>query len=464
MKKLSIYILAAAILVTTGCKKTYDDTVGGKTADERIAAAMAAYQTKLTKAPYGWIMTESTTGTAYNQGVSQTGPVATFSYFMEFTDSNKVTMFSDFDTSMAATSKTSDFRVKSLQRPALIFDTYSYIHVPCDPLPTVSKSPYGVGYGWGTDFEFSFADNIDPSQLGDTILLTGNLNSANAVLVKATKTQRDAYYAGQLKSTMLAWGNILNYFKLVSGAATPFELTPGLGGAKSIDINWIDAGNLKSAASSVYFTATSVNLVTPVKIGTQTISNFNNIVWDAGTATINTSINGSIAATITGSIAPLKNDLAAPYTWWKGSVNSGSYYYSYNGYHVNGVDDFYGVTRLVKWWYMLFWAKYRASGSTFYDANAGVVNGSLIGLATFSPNPPPATSATITTFTSDGRIIFKILGTFGSATSILNTTVRVQTLDASGYYLILKEDGKSYDMVVASDAKAWLTWSPWWNQ
>ena len=463
MKKLSIYFLVATILLA-GCKKTYDDSINGLTADERVAAAMAAYQSKLMSSPYGWIFTETTTGIATN-GTTQAGPIATFAYYMQFTDSTKVTQFSDFDTLMAVTPKSSGYRVKSLQRPALIFDTYGYIHVPCDPDVSISKSPFGTSFGWGTDFEFSFVDNVDPTKLGDTIALTGNLNSAKAVLVKATQAQRDAYYAGKLKATMTAWGSIQNYFKRVTAGATQFEMTPGLSGAKSVDINTLDGtGNLKSTPSNVYFTATSVNLITPVTVGTTVVNRFDNIVWDPGTSTISTNINGTTAATIAGAIAPLKNDVNAPYAWWNGSVTSKSYYFSNSGYHVNGVDDFYGVTKLANWWYMLFWAKYNSSGATFYDANAGVVNGSLIGAATFSPNPPPATSTTITTFTPDGRIIFKLLGSFGSATSILNTTVRTQTLNPAGYYLILKEDGKSYDMVVASDAKAWLTWSPWWNQ
>src|SRR5438045_2160985 len=103
MKKLSAYILLAAMLLA-GCKKTYDDTINGQTPDQRVAAAMAAYQSKLTSSQYGWLLTETTTGVA-NNGTTQTGPVATFSYFMQFTDSNKVTMFSDFDTVMALTPK-----------------------------------------------------------------------------------------------------------------------------------------------------------------------------------------------------------------------------------------------------------------------------------------------------------------------------------------------------------------------
>jgi hypothetical protein len=463
MKKVTIYILAA-LITGMGCTKSYNDTIGGQTVDERLSAALTAYQKKLSGAPYGWIFIESTTGTALNGGVSQDGPKATFAYYMQFSDSNQVTMFSDFDTTMAVTPKTSGFRLKALQRPVLIFDTYSYIHVPCDPNTLVSKSPFGTGYGWGADFEYSFADNVPASTLGDTIRLTGNLNSAGGVLIKATQQQHDGYFSGGLKTAMLANSHIQNYFKHVStGGNLLFEMTPGLG-PNSGDLNWEDAsGNLQTATTNFYYTAGEIRFATPVAIGGQKIAGLSDLAWDPSTSTLSATVNGS-PASITGASAPLKVDLNAPFTWWQGSVNSGGYYYSPSGFHVNGVDDFYGVTRLAGWNYMLFWSEYNLSGTTFYDAFAGVVNNAITGAATFSPDPPPATSTTKSIFTPDGRIQFRRLGSFGSATSVLNRGVTTQALDPAGYYLILKEDGKTYDMVVASDAKAWIRWAPWWNK
>ncbi len=450
--------MLAAVSLLAGCKKTFDDTINGETPDQRVANAMAAYQSKLTKAPFGWIVLETTTGTAFNQGVSENGPVATFAYFMEFNDSNKVRMFSDFDTSMAAVPKISDFRVKSLQRPALIFDTYSYLHVPCDPDPTVSKSPFGVGYGWGTDFEFSFADSVSAATLGDTIRLRGNLNSAGAVMVKATKAQRDAYYAGGLKATMLAWGNIQNYFKRVTAGASQFEMTPGLGGAKSVDVNSLDgAGNLKSVSSSVYFTATSVNLVTPVTVGTTTVNRFENIVWDPGTSTISTSINGSTPATIAGNIAPLKNDVNAPRAWWNKAVNNGVYWVSETNFHVNGKDDAYNIAGVPSYaGFSIFWPKYGVSGNINYDLYAPIVFNASGGIAISygAAYRPP-------TFTAGGTVIFPLLGTLGTVPAGANPAfpnTRTKFAEPAGYYLILKEDNLTYDMVNVADAKSWIQW------
>ncbi|HTL09785.1 MAG TPA: DUF4302 domain-containing protein, partial [Chitinophagaceae bacterium] len=440
-----------------GCKKEFDDKINGETPDQRIAAAMATYQDKLVKAPYGWIMLETTTGTAFNQGVSESGPVATFAYYMEFAANNKVSMFSDFDTSMAAVPKVSDFRLKSLQRPALIFDTYSYLHVPCDPDPRISKSPFGVGYGWGTDFEFSFADNVSASSLGDTIRLTGNLNSASAVLVKATKAQHDAYFAGSLKANMLAWASIQNYFKRVTSGATQFEITPGLGGDKSVDINWLDAGGaLKSANSSIYFLSNSVNLVKPATIGTQTVNRFENLVFDAGTSTITAAINGNTPATIAGDIAPLKNDANAPQAWYNKAVNAGVYWVTETNFHVNGKDDAYNVAGIPAYaGFSIFYPKFGVSGGINYDLFSPIViaNGGVsIGYG-FAYRPP--------VFTAAGTVVFPPLGTLGTVPPAANpafANTRSKIAEATGYYLVLKEDNLTYDMVNVADAKAWVRW------
>ena len=457
MKKLSFYIIAV-IALTTGCTKTYDDTINGVPADERISNSLTILQNKLTKAPNGWIMIETTTGTAFNQGVSETGPVATFSYFVEFNDSNKVKMFSDFDTSMAVVPKTSDFRIKELTRPALIFDTYSYLHVPCDPDPRISKSPYGVGYGWGTDFEFTFSENVSAESLGDTIRLIGNLNSAKVTLIKATKAQRDAYYAGGLQSTMLAWGNIQNYFKRVNAGSTAFEMVPGLGGAKSIVVNTLDgAGNLKSVASNVFFTATSANLTTPVTVGALTVSRFDNIVWNAGTATITTNINGSTAATISGSIAPLKNDVNAPRTWWNKAVNNGdAYWVTVTNFHINGVDDALKVANIPGYYgFTIFYPTFGVSNGINYDLLSPITTGATGPAISFGAAYRPPT------FTAGGTVIFTQLGTLGTVPPGANTiftNYRNKFADPSGYYLVLKEDGTTYDMVSVSDAKSWIQW------
>ena len=228
MKKLLIYLLCITALFT-GCDKKSDLNIDGKTVDQRLTEALATYQQKLVSAPYGWILTEYTNGTALNGGVTKEGPKAIFSYYMKFDKDNRVSMISDFNQSTVSVFNNSSFFIKATQRPTLIFDTYSYVHIPCNPDASISNSPYGNGFGWGTDFEFSFADNVAAADLGDTIHLTGNLNKCNATLVKATQDDQLSFNtSGFAAYTTL--NKILTYFKRVTGGTEPIELTPAVGG------------------------------------------------------------------------------------------------------------------------------------------------------------------------------------------------------------------------------------------
>jgi hypothetical protein len=445
-------LLIIAALLIAGCQKK-EDYLEGKTPDERVNEALAKYNDVLTQAPYGWKVV------VFSKGLEATYNISSaFSYYMKFNDANYVTMYSDFDTVTSSISKTSGYRLKALQRPSIEFDTYGYIHLPCDPDPAVSKSPVaseGGGYGWGSDFDFSFADNVSPDQLGDTIHLMGNFNHSPGYMVKASKAEMDAYNNQGLRKALVL-DRILNYYKRITVGSTSYEITPGTG-AKSVFFKWLDGtGNLaSSAAAPYYYTLSGINFLTPITAGSQTIKSIDKIVFDAPSNSATVEVNGT-AGTLAGAIASIKTDLGAPYRWYKYSVDQNNYYRSGSGFHANGVDDYYGVTKLAGYNYMLFWAHYNTAVQ--YDAFVGFVGTGIIGPATTWPPVPPATSASTSTFTTDGKIIFRLLGTIGSTTSILNTTVRAQVVSANGYYLV-QTGPTSYDMVSALDAKAWIRWS-----
>lgn len=451
MKRVLFYILAAA-MVNTGCRKTTIDTIGGQTPDQRISAALAAYQKKLTGAPYGWIFLESTTGVAFNQGVSQKGPKAVFVYFMQFIDSNNVLMLSDFDTSMAATSKTSGYRVKQLTRPALIFDTYNYLHVPCDPDPNISKSPFGTGYGWGTDFEYSFADSTVPTDTGDTLRLTGNLNGAGGILVKATQQQRDAYLTGSLKSQMSGLLNILEYFKRLSFSGVTYEIR--MNSDRTITFTWTTGGQTSSQTVSYYTTAAGIEFTTPITNGGVNITGLENLTWDPVGSILSVSINGQHGS-VAGATAPVNNDISAPARWWNYANDRGLYWASLAGFHVNGVDDAFGIRNLVNtsgtfYYYVYFPNFFPNPADAFFPAM--LKNNGLVANAYFTaPATPPS-------FTSDGRIVFTPLlsaGTTppGGAVDKSNALL----YNPAGFYLV-QTGNLNYDMVIASNARAWISW------
>ncbi|MDR3711737.1 MAG: DUF4302 domain-containing protein [Puia sp.] len=439
--------LVIASLVLAGCQKKVSDLIDGQTADQRLSAALVAYQNVLTQAPQGWILIEHTTGSAINQGATTTGQQAVFAYYVQFNDSNQVVMFSDFDSSMAAAPNTSSYRIKAVQRPALIFDTYSYIHVPCDPDPLISKSPFGPGLGWGADFEFSFADNVDPTKLGDTINLIGNLNSSNAVLIKATQAQREAYFNGSFAQSFV-FDKIQNYFKHAFIGGQEIEFTPGVH-SKVVDVNWLQSGALKSASTVYYLTGGSINFVNPVSTGTQTIASLDNIVWNASNSTASISVNGT-GSTLAGSITPLKNDASAATRWRNSALSAQSLWVSYNGFHVDGVDDAFGMANL----------QYNGVPFYAYIYYPGVFTGGYDLLSPFFANTATGTYPDYVTETylqNIGGLGYFELAPLATTPAPVTETNNLVS-DPNGFYFVLKEDGSSYDMVSALDAKSWIDW------
>lgn len=269
MKQLLNYIFIFSVLLAGCTKKT--DMVFDKTPDERITETLSNYQKALAQAP-GWKLF------VYPAGLrSQDIKVGGLTYYMKFTDANRVTMVSDFSLDMALTPKESGYRLKAVQRPSLIFDTYSYIHVAADPDPSVSSSPASqAGFGWGTDFDFSFTETT----VRDTIKLKGNFNKSDAFLIKVTKAEIDAAFSGSL-------ANILN-ITLSYANASPFIVLSGTGNVKInvafdlslhvIAFSYLDAtGNIITINAPFSHTTTGLHLKEPVTIGSFT---FQDIFWD----------------------------------------------------------------------------------------------------------------------------------------------------------------------------------------
>lgn len=198
MKRI-IYLLIPVLIALTvlSCKRDYDDDYMGSV-DERLNATLTAYQNELTSAEHGWMANISTSEGIYRFWMKfyvNNGEV------MNDLKGNRVTMITDnmnYDYSGVnggtAVPGTSSFRLKALQRPTLIFDTYSYLAVLCDPDDNVS---HGSGnQGLQTDFEYEIASYED-----SVFTLRGRTHRANATLVKATaEEERAASQAGMVKS------------------------------------------------------------------------------------------------------------------------------------------------------------------------------------------------------------------------------------------------------------------------
>ena len=447
MFKNSFLFLLVMAIAFAGCQKKTDE-IFDKTPDERLAEALAAYQQALVSAPNGWKVVITPKGLQ-----SQDIQVGAFSFYMKFTDANRVTMFSDFDTATSATPKESGYRLKALQRPSILFDTYGYVHIPSDPTSSISRTPAADnGFGWGSDFEFSFADKAP----GDTINLVGNFNGSTATMIKATAQEAAAYNNKQLNASLKLLQNLqlIGYFKAFTFGGKQYYITIDEGN-KLITLSWLDGGgNVQTFTTGYYSTLTGIEFLQPFNTGNAVIPGINFQTWNAGSLTMNVTINNT-SATIASAGKPLKVDVNTARAWWQYSVDNDNYWFSVFGFTVNGVKDFYKVRSIPNLYFLIYWANFGTQSSTPYDI-LGFVKINDAGTAL---DLPYGAAYLRPTFTADGRVIFSIMGVLGEVPfaeeePFINTASRM--LDPNGYYMVQTGD-LTFDMV-SRDGKSWITW------
>lgn len=246
--KYYIYILILVSLLGA-CKKDVDNLFEGLP-DERLQELLNTDSSTLVNSPYGWKAVLS----PGNKGVG-----AYFFYF-DFDETGTVTMVSDFDTTTAKTPARSTYRLKALQLPALLFDTYNYIHRLSDPDTTISHGT--VGKGLYADFEYYFK-NVT----ADSVRLKGTRDSTNLILYRATKAESDAYTTGALKSLIditikYVNANSFLYILFPDGRKIPFGLSLR---NKTVIMQYVNTSNaIVNLTSAFYFTQNSLHLITPI--------------------------------------------------------------------------------------------------------------------------------------------------------------------------------------------------------
>lgn len=436
MKRTLLYFIIGLVGFSS-CKKD-DDPVFSESPDARINRVLGEYQTALAGSPNGW------------NAELRTAAGGIYHFHFSFNNANRVQMFGDIDTISALDRKESSFRLKALQQPSLIFDTYSYLHQLADPDGSVNGGEYGEGLS--SDFEFSL-DTLTT----DSIKLTGRFKGSKMVMKKATQQDLQAWQSGQWKNVLLfeySGARILNYFKRLVIGATSYEIRVNPL-TRTITLIWVDAGGAgRQHTTAYYFTSQGVQFVVPLVNGATTINALTNITWNPVASVFQLNINGGAAATIAGAIAPIIRDLNGPTRWWQTVGTIQRRWISLQGFHVNGVDDAYKITEIPDFIYLGFFAEFGTSGGVRYDLAGYVLpDGGAPTIFFGTAFRPP-------TFTADGRIIFRYLGDLGDITpdvedAYVNTAI--QFLSPQGYYLV-QTSATTYDMVSALDAKAWITW------
>jgi hypothetical protein len=424
MKKYILYAMLSVALFNS-CKKGIDPAPGDRP-EERTEAALNSYKDALTGNTNGWKALLFPSG----------GGVYLFS--MKFGTNDRVNMISDFTTAAASTSAESGYRLRLQQSPTLLFDTYSYIHLLADPDPSVAGGQGGQGYK--SDFEFYFDKTS-----GDTIKLIGNRLGSKLFLVKAkTAAEYDAFPKGT-NDVLGKLNQVRTYFKRATIGGIDCEVKVNSAN-KELTFSYLNGNTLTSVTGAFYVDGTTMIFLNPVTIGTAVITEIKGVTIDATNRIFSGTINGT-AFSLRESITPLKYDLTAAATFYNSPPN-GAYWTSPAGFTIDGVADAYGVKTIPSFGFLLFYPKYNAS----YSRLGFIVNNAY---AAYGPAP-------VASFPVNGTIKFTNFGSFGTApTAILpivtNTTNK--WYDAGGFYVI-KTGVTSYDLVSATDARAWTSWGP----
>lgn len=429
MKK-NIFLFVIAIFFF-GCKKDRDNAFD-KSPDERLKETLAKYQEALLSSATGW------------KATIIPGNGASYHFYFRFNDQNRVFMYSDFDTATARNEKESSYRLKALQQPSLIFDTYSYLHLLADPDGSVNGGTDGAGLT--SDFEFSL-----DSLYQDSITLTGRINNTRLTLIKASQEDLDEWQNGQWADGLLFLNvsKIQNYFRRLSLGGKEYELIIDPV-SKSITFQWVAAGVLQTFTTTYYFSGQGMTLTDPLVNGNQTINGFTVTSWDATNSILHVKVN-NVSGTVAGAIKPLKTDLSAPQDWWQAGVDQGTYWISDHGFHSNGVEDAFDITTLSRYYYLIYWPEYDTGNDLFAPI---FVNAAGDGI-TLNYGTAPATP----TFTADGKAIFTLLGDYGAYPATGPAALsKNQLYIPEGYYFV-KTSESSYDMVSAVDAKTWISWT-----
>lgn len=422
-KNLSLYFLLMIVTIAS-CRK-YDD-VFDESPDTRINETLAAYNDALTGAPYGW------KALVYPSGLPNTA----FGFYFKFDTTNRVDMFSDFDSLSSVTVRRSSFRLKSLQQPCLLFDTYSYIHVLCDP--DASKNGGYYGKGLFSDFEFAI-DGI----YGDTIKLTGRLNGSKAIFVKATSQEAQDYYDKKRNWEFNNISRFLTYFKQLTVGNSKYDVYVDKL-YRQISFVRPDGNDEKIITVNYYFDGIGISFSRPFEDGGLTFSALTDIKWDASGQKMTLKAGGN-AATITGVIKPMIVDMTAGRRWYNQAASAGAYWVSTSGFHINGVDDAYNVTGIPGFSFMFYYPNYGEG----YDFAGIVPDGFAYGPA-FTP-----------TFKNNGTVTFAYpgggWGDIPEAAAVTMNQITTKYQESEGFYFVQTGDN-SFDMVNVKDARTWISW------
>jgi len=273
-------VVPALLLLLAACKKDSDPAFS-EPADVRVQKTLTAFQETIVGASNGW------KAVLYPKGGKG------FSYWMKFTNDNRVTMVSDFNSTSATTPKASSYRLKALQQPSLLFDTYNYIHLPADPTGSISGGDDATGLA--SDFEFmlgtSLIDTLAKKAPFTQMTLTGRFNGVDIVMTKASAAEETAYNGGGLNTLMSQITAYLNANPFLFLRLDNKQLQVNMDvNNKSFALGWDANGGIGRSSSPFAFTLTGIILKTPVEYNGKKIYE---LTWDDHAQVLYATVDGA---------------------------------------------------------------------------------------------------------------------------------------------------------------------------
>lgn len=419
----------------SSCKKESTEPIIGDV-DERLSEVLASYQDQLIDAEFGW------------KGYLLTDNETPATFLFKFNDKNRTVMSADYK----PTEVESSYRLKALQRPTLMFDSYSTLHLIADPTSSVFGGETANGYF--SDFEFAFL-----SASADTIKLEGTFNKSKLILIKSKSAEESNAVFTSLQEISNVVSKLKTYFKRTTIGGLECEVKLD-GVAQILAFSYLDGEILKTLKSNYYVSGNDLILHSPLIIGKETITQLTDLSFDVPTGFINANFNGN-SIQIKEAVSPLKMDMGAAQRWYnQRAANFNDCWVSDYAFHANGVDDF---------------CKFRdvPNFQTLWYAGASVFGGPYDGMITFTTGlAAPYTFSNTPIDIHEGKAKFTL---FASAGTFTGTSPIAMAMSAARkilygastagsseeWYLIpTSEDGKKYDMVRVSDAQAWISWRP----
>ena len=430
MKRHLLYLLFF-VLALGSCKKNKTELFMGDP-DERLSAKLSEYQSFLTRAEFGWKAYLLTS-------MEQTGTL-----LFSFDEKNRVKMSADYNENTIESS----YRLKVLQRPTLIFDTYSSLHWASDPTPSVFGGI--LGQGKGSDFEFAFI-----SANTDTIKLEGTFYKSKLYLIRS-KSAADNTTAFSAKNNFK--NNVLSKLKTYFNRLTIDDIVYEINfdPLNSIfSFKYLDAGVAKYISGKCFVPdTTSLVFFDPITIGNKTLTGIKDVLFDASSNLIKATTNYGEPFQIKEANAPLYYDATAAARFIANPLRFSIYSKSFTGFTVDGVIDAYDVQK-IDWFDGIFYIhKYE-----YYSYGAIKFRIAPPNVGAYAINYFPGILQAIS---DDGILSYRQAATFFAKplpiddikTKIDKTTENF--LIKGGFYVI-QTSGRSYDLVAAKDARSWIT-------